>query len=107
MGQQLQGFASGNFKLYRTIIKNVQNDPDLAEGTFKVINNHGAILALNWVDRDVVFTPVDKVRIWFGLCDLTGTIFLDIVGPYIDVNFGQETTAKIFYDQSGTWSVVD
>ncbi|KIK66869.1 hypothetical protein GYMLUDRAFT_239091, partial [Collybiopsis luxurians FD-317 M1] len=95
------------------------------DGTFKVINNHGTIhfgvsaevdgeyqIIYNSptaIPGSASFTPVNEVRVWFGLQQKTSTMFLDIAGKYIDVNFEGTKTAKVSYDgpnNNPSWKLV-
>ncbi|KIK52909.1 hypothetical protein GYMLUDRAFT_49737 [Collybiopsis luxurians FD-317 M1] len=98
-------------------------DPKPVDGTFKITNKFGAISfgmssELNGenhanyispviIKGHVVLAPVDEVRVWFALNLLTGTMFSDFTGEYIELQFGGDrTTATVCYDQTGSWQLM-
>ncbi|KIK52884.1 hypothetical protein GYMLUDRAFT_250863 [Collybiopsis luxurians FD-317 M1] len=104
------------------VMQSARDDPEGKEGTFDIVNKYGIInfavsaevngeysVIYNTPDAikgNVALTPINQVRVWFGLKAETGTMFVDISGEYIDVKYGDKYTKEILYDADGNWRLL-
>ncbi|KIK52829.1 hypothetical protein GYMLUDRAFT_250821 [Collybiopsis luxurians FD-317 M1] len=105
------------------VMESALNDPQGRPGSFKVVNNYGAthIAVSAKMDGEysaiynstdpitpiATLTPIDEVRVWFGLKQETGTMFSNISGEYIDVKYGGLDFQGIMYTPDGQWWLLD
>ncbi|KIK52882.1 hypothetical protein GYMLUDRAFT_265284 [Collybiopsis luxurians FD-317 M1] len=104
------------------VMQSAHDDPKGRDGTFEIVNKYGTINfavsakvngeysaiynSPDAIKGNVALTPINEVRVWFGLKAETSTMILDISSEFIDVKYGEKYIRTVAYGPDGTWSLV-